>query len=172
MNTVYEQIWEKLAKSKKYRDNFVAANARRLLPFQIRVLMQRNRLSQEKLAAKAGLTQGVISRAADPNYGNLTINTIVKIANGLDVAYLGIYVPFSELSRFVAYLSEEAVLVDSFVKENEEAHKHVAGLKVELPLLPRPSYQGVGGAESTIPTLGSVLQNVKQKQSLASSWRN
>jgi transcriptional regulator with XRE-family HTH domain len=120
MATLFEQLWNKLAGSKKYREQFVAAQAKRALPFQIRALMKKKGWSQEKLAAESGLTQGVISRAADPNYGNLTINTIVRIAGGLDVAYLGLLVPFSDLARWLSNLSEESVQVMSFDEENEK----------------------------------------------------
>jgi transcriptional regulator with XRE-family HTH domain len=119
MGTLFEKLWNKLAGSKKYREQFVAAQAKRALPFQIRALMKKKGWSQEKLATESGLTQGVISRAADPNYGNLTINTIVRIAGGLDVAYLGLLVPFSDLAKWFSTLSEESVQVLSFDEENE-----------------------------------------------------
>ena len=47
------------------------------------------------LAERSGLTQGAISRAL-----NLTVNlvnTIIRIASGFDVAFVGRFVPFSEL---------------------------------------------------------------------------
>ena len=121
MNTIFERLWKKFAASKRYREQFVAAQAKRAIAFQIRALMKKKGWSQEKLAAQSKLTQGVISRAADPNYGNLTINTIVKIAGGLDVAYLGIFVPFSELARWFSTLSEESVQVLSFEEEDMAA---------------------------------------------------
>lgn len=120
MTISFERLWKKFTKSKRYRQQFVAAQAKRALPFQIRALMKKQGLSQEKLAELSGLTQGVISRAADPNYGNLTINTIVKIANGLDVAYLGIFVPFSELAKWFSRLSEESAAVDNFDEETKK----------------------------------------------------
>src|SRR5262252_6248269 len=100
MNITFDRLWSKFAKSKRYRDHFVAAQAKRAIPFQIRAMMKKRGLSQEDLAQRSGLDQGVISRAANPNYGNLTLNTIVRIANGFDVAYIGVYVPFSEFTRW------------------------------------------------------------------------
>lgn len=126
MNTIFEQIWRKLAASKRYREQFVAAQAKRAIPFQLRALMKKKGLSQEKLADQSKLTQGVISRAADPNYGNLTINTIVKIANGLDVAYLGIFVPFSELAKWFSNFSEDSVQVMSFEEEIRSTNTPIA----------------------------------------------
>lgn len=98
-------LWAKL-REKTFREEFVATIARRVIPLQIAALMRARRMNQTKLAAASGLTQGVISRAADPNYGNLTINTIIRIAAGFDVAFLGVFVPFSKLQRFYDSMSE------------------------------------------------------------------
>jgi transcriptional regulator with XRE-family HTH domain len=118
MNTL-RALWQKL-RNRKYRAQFVAAQVKRGIPFQIQTLMKHKNFSQEKLAKESGLTQGVISRAANPDYGNLTLNTIIKIAAGLDVAFVGKFVPFSELSKWFANLSEETVQVKSFEEEYEE----------------------------------------------------
>src|SRR5207249_9646728 len=84
------KLWEKLARSKNYREEFVAAQLKRGIPFQARALLKaREGWTQETLAEKAQLTQGVVSRALNPNYGNLTLNTIIKIAAGFDVAFIG-----------------------------------------------------------------------------------
>jgi hypothetical protein len=71
------------------------------------------------LAAQANLTQGVISRAEDPDYGNLTVNTICRIAAGFDVAFIGKVVPLYELDRWITNLSEESGIVPSFQEENK-----------------------------------------------------
>jgi len=112
-------LWQKL-RNKKYRAQFVAAQVKRGIPFQIQSLMKQKSFSQERLAKESGLTQGVISRAANPDYGNLTLNTIIKIAAGLDVAFVGKFVPFSELGNWFTNLSEETVRVKSFDEEDAE----------------------------------------------------
>ena len=111
-------LWKRLSKSKRYRAQFVASNARRAFAFQLRAIMKKRGLSQEKLAEMCGLTQGVISRATDPNYGTLTVTTKIKIANGLDVAYIGTLVPFSGAAKWFSDLSEDAVQVPTFEEEN------------------------------------------------------
>lgn len=117
MNTLKE-LWRKLRKSKKYREEFVASQLKRGIPFQIRTLMKQRGLSQEELASRANLSQGVVSRAANPNYGNLTLNTIIRIAAGFDVAFIGRFVPFSELGRWFTDLSEESVRAEGFEEED------------------------------------------------------
>ena len=114
----FSQLWKKLAKSKRYREEFVAAQVKRGIPFQIRTLLKQTGLTQGELASRSRLTQGVVSRAADPDYGNLTLNTIVRVAAGFDVAFVGKFVPFSELGKWFTGLSEESVRVKTFNEES------------------------------------------------------
>jgi hypothetical protein len=106
MNT-FDDIWRKLAKSKKYREEFALAFLKRSVPFQVKTLRKKHCGSQAVLAERAQLTQGVVSRAEDQDYGNLTFNTVGRIAAGLDMAFIGRFVPFSELVKFSLNLSEE-----------------------------------------------------------------
>ncbi|MGB9106394.1 MAG: helix-turn-helix transcriptional regulator [Terriglobales bacterium] len=116
--TTFNDLWHKLAADKEYREEFVAAQVKRGIPFQIRALLKQHELSQEQLAQQSKLTQGVISRAQNPNYGNLTLNTLIRIAAGFDVAFIGKFVPFSELGKWFGELSEESAKVANFEAEN------------------------------------------------------
>ena len=96
--TIFRDSWAKL-KDVLFRRHLVEAEAKRGIPLQMRALLKARGWSQDELASRSMLTQGAISRALNPNYGNLTINTIVRIAAGFDVAFVGMFVPFSELLR-------------------------------------------------------------------------
>ena len=85
------------ARSKKFREEFVVAHAKHSIPLQIHDLLKQHGFTQSELARRSGVNQGTISRAADPEYGSLTINTLVRIAAGFDVAFVGRFVPFSKL---------------------------------------------------------------------------
>jgi transcriptional regulator with XRE-family HTH domain len=85
--------------------------------------MKKGNLSQQKLAEQSGLTQGVISRAADLNYGDLTLSTIIKIAAGFDCAFVGKFVPFTELIRTMES-SQESVI--AAIPSFEEEYGHLA----------------------------------------------
>ena len=110
-------VWARL-RSKRYRDHFVAAQVKQAIPYQIRALMKDHGISQAKLAERAGLTQGAISRAANPKYGNLSLNTLVRIAAGFDVAFIGQFVPFSELDRWLTHLHDERASISTFEEED------------------------------------------------------
>ena len=118
-------LWAKLRRSKKYREAFVAAQLKRGIPTQIRVLRKQHGWTQAELAEHSGLTQGAISRAEDPDYGNLTFNNVLKIAAGFDVAFVGKFVPFSELAKRHAGLSGETLEVTKF--DNDELPSLVSG---------------------------------------------
>lgn len=114
---VWSNLWKKLTRSKQYREAFVASQLKRGIPTQIRILRKQRGWTQADLAEASGLTQGAISRAEDPDYGNLTFNNILKIAAGFDIAFVGRFVPFSELARWKSDLSEETLRVSSFEDE-------------------------------------------------------
>jgi transcriptional regulator with XRE-family HTH domain len=104
--TTTSSLWQRLIKSKRYREEYAISTLKRMIPYQIRALRHKREWKQAQLAEHSGLTQGVISRAEDPNYGNLTLSTIGKIAGGFDLAVIIKIVPFSELMRFKNKLSE------------------------------------------------------------------
>src|ERR1700681_3764420 len=106
MNT-FDDLWRKLSKNKKYREQYALSLLKRSVPFQIKTLRKKFFGSQADLAQAAGITQGVVSRAEDQEYGNLTLNSVGRIAGGFDMPFIGRFVPFSELVRFSLDLSEK-----------------------------------------------------------------
>lgn len=70
------------------------------------------------LAKRSGIPQGTISRACNPDYGKLSFSTIVKIANGLDVACIVQFVPFTVLQKHSDELNEELIRVVTFEQED------------------------------------------------------
>jgi transcriptional regulator with XRE-family HTH domain len=114
----FKGVWQKLS-NKQYRDHYALSLLKRSVAFQIKTLRKKHCGTQAVLAEKSELKQGVISRAEDQEYGNLTFNTVGRIAAGLDVAFIGKFVPFSELIRFSGELSEEEFKnIPTFDEEN------------------------------------------------------
>ena len=116
------ELWKKLSK-KEYRDAFVGSQIKRLIPLQIRALRKQRDWTQADLAKYANLNQGSISRAEDPDYGNLTINNLLQVAKGFDVALAVRFVPFRELGRWFSDLSEERLGVPSFADDEEPSQE-------------------------------------------------
>ncbi len=102
----FRDIWQKLS-HRKYREQYALSLLKRSVAFQIKTLRKKHCGSQAVLAERSRLTQGVVSRAEDQDYGNLTFNTVGRIAAGLDMAFIGKFVPWSELAKFSRDLSED-----------------------------------------------------------------
>ncbi len=113
----FSDLWKRL-REKSYRESLVESYLKRSLSFQVRTMLKVRGWSQATLAEKSGLTQGVVSRVADPTYGNMTLNTLIRVAAGFDVAFVGKFVPFSELAQSYSDLSEEVGRVEAFDQED------------------------------------------------------
>lgn len=117
--------------NKPYRDAFVSSVAKRIIPAQIRILRRQRKWSQAQLAKESSLTQGVVSRAEDPDYGNLTVNTLLRLAAGFDCAYVGRFVPFRDLEQWYSLLSSEGQLeVPPFAEDSAQF--------LPIPHIPKP----------------------------------
>lgn len=119
MNTISADIKQKLAESKEYREEFVAALVKRAFPRQIKTIRKARGLSQEELAIAANVDQGVISRAENPSYGNLTFNTALRVSAGFDLAFIPKLVTFNEFLEWVEEVTEGFTNLPSFEKERE-----------------------------------------------------
>lgn len=133
----FSTVWTKLRENgAAYRKAFVGSQVKRLIPFQIYALRKMRGWSQEELADRSGLTQGVISRAEDPDYGNMTFNTVISIAGGFDVAFIGKFVPFRELDDYLVGLSEKSAgSIPSFAEDNQRVVQLVAERQAGLESL-------------------------------------
>jgi transcriptional regulator with XRE-family HTH domain len=132
----FEDMWGKFS-DKEYRGQYALSLLKRSVAFQIKTLRKKHCGSQALLAERSQLTQGVVSRAEDQDYGNLTFNTVGRIAAGLDVAFIGRFVPFSELTKFSLNLSEEEYAsIPTFEEENRLVNniENVRVLRIE-PLI-------------------------------------
>ena len=127
LSNIPSNIWSQLADSKEFREEFNALQLKRGVSFQIRSMLKRRRWTQEQLASRSKLTQGVVSRAQNPDYGNLTLKTINRVAAGFDVAFIGLFVPFSELVNWFENLSEEYGNIEPFEEENRKTLRRKAG---------------------------------------------
>ena len=125
--------WEKL-RDREYRHALAVAQFKRFVPFQISALRKQRNWSQQELAESAGLSQGVVSRAEDPDYGNLAANTILRIANGLDCVFVGKFVSYAEFENWRKGLSEDMVAPD-FEKEDAKFEE-----AANLPELPKATF--------------------------------
>lgn len=123
-------------RNKEFRDAYGAEHVKTSVPLQIRTLRDSREWTQARLAQEAGTTQTVISRLEDPNYGNLSINSLLKLASAFDVALLVKFVPFSRLLREFRDVSPESVAAASFENDTNVLEEWGTAESIE-PLVSR-----------------------------------
>jgi transcriptional regulator with XRE-family HTH domain len=112
---------KKLKESKKARDAYVYEHVRNGIPFQIRAMRKENEWSQQDLAEAAKTSRTVITRIEDPNYGKLSLKTLLAIASAFNVALLVKFVPFSRLLKEYEDVSWQALSAESVTHKLEAA---------------------------------------------------
>jgi len=113
MTSALKTIWKKMGR-KSYRDAFVSAHISNTVASQIATLRAKFELTQKQLAEKAGMRQSRISALEDPNYENIEVGTLRRLASAFDVALTVRFVPFSELAKWSVSMSTAKIAVPSF----------------------------------------------------------
>jgi transcriptional regulator with XRE-family HTH domain len=109
---------QKKLKNKEYRDSFAAEYIYSRIPLKIRAMRERRDLSQQELGKLAAVKQEWVCKLEDPNYGRLTLATLLKLASAFDVGLNVDFVPFSEILDHSTHLSNEDFDVASYDEEN------------------------------------------------------
>jgi hypothetical protein len=97
---------------KDYRASYVASYTRQFLARQMREF--RGDLSQTEFGGKIGKQQTIVSRLEDPNYGKWTLQTLLDVADKLDVAVMVRFVDFSTFLRQTNDRSQDVITPKPF----------------------------------------------------------
>jgi transcriptional regulator with XRE-family HTH domain len=164
----------KEASVREYREAFVSAFLKRYILFQIRTIRKKRGISQQQLAKDAKVTQGVVSRAEDPDYGNLTFNTVLRIAAGYDLAFVGKFVRFSEFVKTMDEMSEDSLDLPSFLEECEQesaaAVKEPRPEKTAAVPVPPATLQGLGLINSANLPNRDFYRHIEQQSEALMNW--
>ena len=147
-----------LSESKPYRDSYVSSRVRSLIAYQIRALRQKRHLSQEEFATRTGLKQSAVSRLEDPEYGTVTVSTVLQVALALDVAVLVQFCSYPEFLQRTADVSPRALMVENIYESVllPEAYSPVASSKTTDSIIrfdDRRGPPGPGAAQNSRPIL-------------------
>lgn len=102
---------------KEYREGYMEAAVEQYVAWQIKANRVSRGLSQDDLAKLIGSGQSAISRLEDPEYGRHSIDTLTKLANAFDCALSVKFISYSQLALDSQDLSNESLLVPTFVQE-------------------------------------------------------
>jgi transcriptional regulator with XRE-family HTH domain len=106
-------------RNQEYREAFISSTISSTIAYQIRGLRKRLVLDQAALGALAGMKQTAISRLENPDYGNLSVNTLKRIARALDVGLIVRFAPFSEILRWRLAMSQGDMAPAVFSEDTE-----------------------------------------------------
>ena len=130
-----KSLWSRLRRGLEARSRFVESHLNKNLAFQIRIMRDQAKWSQEKLAETVGMNQNAISRLENPGYGKATLTTLKRIASAFDVALIVRFVPYSQLVSWVSGtpflnigLSSESLGVLNFSQETLAMQQNPAPL--------------------------------------------
>jgi transcriptional regulator with XRE-family HTH domain len=159
--------------NKDYRDAFTSEYIYSRIPLKIRAMRDRRGISQQQLAEMAGVKQEWISKLENPNYGRLTLTTLLKLASAFDVALNVDFVPFSEILERSTHLSPESFDVPSYQEENQVAVAQpvAGGLESYAELLSPLQQPGAASTEASVlaATKQSAVRPLPEKEHNRSS---
>lgn len=97
MSSTVRTLWKRM-KSREYRESFVASHVSNTIAAQIFMMREDREWTQTALAEKAGMKQSRISAIEDPDFENVEIATLRRLASAFDVGLSVRFVPFSEIA--------------------------------------------------------------------------
>jgi hypothetical protein len=131
---VGKRLWQRLQK-KAYRQAYLSEHVRRGIAYQIRALRDQRDWKQGTFAKHLGKPQSVVCRLEDPDYGKMTIQTLLEVANVFDVALQVRFVPFSTFIRNTRDVSATSMEVLEFKDDLGLAVSSTTPINVFLPSL-------------------------------------
>lgn len=108
-----DKLVEKLGK-KAYRDVYIDKQVRVWISRQIRVLREQRGWSQTEFARICGKPQSVISRLEDPDYGKVSLQTLLDIRSAFDVGLQVRFVDFGTAICSTRDVSAGGMSVDAY----------------------------------------------------------
>lgn len=116
--TAYATLFAKL-RSKKFRTAFLSSSVRYRLALQIRALRKSIFDSQKRLGEAMGKPANVISRLENPDYGKVTLQTLLELASAFDVGLIVEFASFNDVVERAEDLSEQSLVRAQFEDEAE-----------------------------------------------------
>jgi len=115
---------------KEFRDAYVDEHVRATIAYQLRSIRRKRGWSQKKLAAILEKPQSVVSRLENVTYGKLSIQTLIGIAQKLDIALIVKFADYKEFLAAYADVSDTALAVEEY----NQTFKEVLPQRVEVPV--------------------------------------
>ena len=99
---------------KAFRDSYISGRVRTSIALQIRGLREHLGLNQGDFAKKIRKPQSVVSRLENTAYGRVTVQTLLDIAETLEIAVVVKFASFDEFLRQHGDVSPSALAVETY----------------------------------------------------------
>jgi transcriptional regulator with XRE-family HTH domain len=113
IDSTVKAIWRKM-RNKEYRESFVLAHISNTISAQIYSMRKTHSWTQAELAARCDMKQSRISALEDPDFDNVEVATLQRLASAFDVALSVRFVPFSEIAQRASSLSSPDFVVRDY----------------------------------------------------------
>ena len=117
--SVRSQLLESL-RDPEYRRQFVDERVRSSMALQIRALRDQRHISQKELGDAIGMAQTWVSKLENPDYGKMSVSTLLRLAHEFDTDLEIKFRPFSTTIDRLPKQSDDYFLVPSFKDEFEQ----------------------------------------------------
>ena len=115
---------DRFQRSKKYRSTYIASRVRLAIALQIKALREQYSKTQSEFASMLEKPQSVVSRLENPDYGKMSVQTLLEIADSLDIALVVKFVSYDKFFRMLdnQNLNARELYVENFAKTVERHH--------------------------------------------------
>src|SRR5215471_6172120 len=134
ISKIGKKFLERLQK-KPFRHAYLAERIRRGIAYQIRALRDQRKWKQGTFAKHLGKPQSVVCRLEDPDYGKVTVQTLLEVANVFDVALEIKFVSYSSFICNSRDVSITSLQVPEFKDDLGLAEAKVAPIKIDPVIL-------------------------------------
>lgn len=164
----FARLAPKLA-NKSYRDNYVSMQLRVWLADQVRNL--RGDMTQAEFGKVIGKPQTVVSRLEDPDYGRLTIETLLDVAQKLDIALVVRFVDHATFLMATNDFSDNALRPNPYNQATINALAAQSPATISTGAFPSGTFSvSTGNAISFTPGIAEMTVNASDTYYVSGSY--
>ena len=92
-----------------YRAGHLSSRVRSSIAYQVRAIRQKLGLTQKGMGERIGKSQSVVARMENDDYGRLTVQSLLDVAIGADVALVIRFVSYPDFLQQMSDMSSAAL---------------------------------------------------------------
>lgn len=155
----------------EYRRLFVEERVRASVALQIRALRQQREMTQAKLGEAIGMAQTWVSKLEDPEYGKMTVATLLRLAGAFDADIEIKFRPFSRTLDSLPTQGPDYFYVPTFDEEfgsgesdseTIERVRDIEGSRDKAVDSPAAAAEAAGGSEPIVESANALANSAQE----------